>query len=655
MIPPIRILHLEDHPRDADMVRHRLEDEGVACEIVLTNSRTAFEAALEREPFDLVLSDFNVPGYDGIRALHAARATQPDVPVILLSGTIGEEEAVRVLQLGATDYLLKSNLDRLAPAVERAIREAETQRTRAVAERALREREKALQENEERTSFALAAARMGVWEIDLADDSFKWSGSMAPLFGAPPEWTPAGRASFFQLIHSGDRRSAEESLDRTIAGNSDFAAEFRAVWPDGSAHWVQARAKLVRDVEGRPLRLLGVAMDVDERRRLEEQLRQSQKLEAIGQLAGGIAHDFNNVLTVILGCCEMLLTELAEDSATWEDVREIKKAGSRAAGLTRQLLAFSRKQILLPELLDVNVLIGSVEPMLRLLLAANVEITVSLGALEAWIKMDPTQMEQILVNLSVNGVDAMPRGGKLTISTTNVTLGATNPEGGMPLAAGEYVLLRVSDTGEGMTRENSVHIFEPFFTTKEVGKGTGLGLATVYGIVRQSGGDITVQSESGIGTVFDIRLPCVAAAVAGAPVLEPLASRNGRSRCTETILLVEDDDGVRQLTRRTLERLGYTVLDAGNPLSASAVAHDFPGTIDLMLSDVIMPHSEGPPLIARLLARRPAIRALYMSGYADEAIQHVLLLEETPFLAKPFSPDALARKVRDVLDAPRAA
>jgi PAS domain S-box-containing protein len=632
------------------MIRHKLDVEGMSCDILLVDSKDGYEAALTRESFDLILSDYNLPGYDGIAALTKAQGTQPDAPVILISGTVGEDDAVRCLHVGATDYLLKDRLDRLVPAVQRALQEAETRRTRKQTERALLQREQTLRDNGERTRFALAAARMGVWEIDYQSDRLTWSDTMAPLFGLTPDDAPKTTEGFFQLIHPDDRRAVETSVARATASDRDHVVEFRAIWPDGSAHWVHGRAQALYDADGKPLRLLGIAMDIDERKSLEDQLRQAPKLEDLGKLAGGVEPVFNNQLTVILGFTELLMTNLLPDDPGQADLLEIKKAGARAAGLTRQLLAFSRKQILQPKVLDVNALIGSMEPMLRQLIVAHVDLTVSLAAQAPLIEMDPTQLEQILVNLAVNAADAMPRGGKLTIKTTNVMLDEHYQQRILPVTPGDYVMLAVSDTGVGMDEATSRHIFEPFFTTKDIGKGTGLGLATVYGIVKQSGGDIWVSSEPGRGTTFTIYLP--QAAAGGASSIERSSEAGDALGGSETVLLVEDDEAVRLLARLTLERVGYRVLQAANPKEAARVAGEFAGPIHLLLSDVIMPESDGPPLMDQLVGARPAVRVLYMSGYAGEAVRHVLLVEDTPFLQKPFTPHALAQKVRAVLDAP---
>jgi CheY-like chemotaxis protein len=396
---------------------------------------------------------------------------------------------------------------------------------------------------------------------------------------------------------------------------------------------------------------LELTRSLGEQRHLEEQLRQAQKLEAIGQLAGGVAHDFNNLLTAVLGFSELLLSGLSDDDPARADVLEIQKAGERAAGLTRQLLAFSRKQILQPTILDMNGVISGMEPMLRRLLREDVSLELSLAQTVGVIKMDPTQLEQILVNLVVNAADAMPQGGRLTIETADAKLDAAYQQRHLPVTPGAYALLAVTDSGIGMDETTSRRIFEPFFTTKGVGKGTGLGLSTVYGIVKQSGGDISVHSEPGRGSTFKIYLPQVTSGTAS--VRERSPETHTAPRGSETVLLVEDDTAVRLLARVALEGAGYRVLHAANPKEAMRLATEFSAPIHLLLSDVIMPESEGPPLLDRLANVQPGLRVLYMSGYADEAIvRHGVLVEGTPFLQKPFTPIALARKVRDVLDAP---
>jgi len=419
--------------------------------------------------------------------------------------------------------------------------------------------------------------------------------------------------------------------------------------PDGSNVLMEFSNTTV-DVGGEHL-VLTIGRDVTEQRQLEKQLRQAQKLELIGQLAGGIAHDFNNLLTAILGFSEVLLTDLAPDDPHRTEVLEIQKAGERAAGLTSQLSSFSHKQVVQPSVLDISKFVTDMEPMLRRLIPAHINLVVALQSDIGAVKIDPTQLEQIIVNLSVNAADSMPGGGRLTIETANIRLDEDYQRHHLPVESGEYVLLAVSDTGAGMDEATCQRIFEPFFTTKDVGKGTGLGLATVYGIVKQSGGDIWVYSEPGHGSAFKIYLPRVAAQAPAAGKVR--AALESAPRGSETILLVEDDAAVRRLARLSLERSGYRVLDAENPKKALRVANEFGDPIDLLLSDVIMPESEGPPLFQRLVKVRPALRVLYISGYADDAIvRHGIVAEGMPFLQKPFTPQALSAKVRNVLDAP---
>ncbi len=380
-------------------------------------------------------------------------------------------------------------------------------------------------------------------------------------------------------------------------------------------------------------------------RRAEAQLRQAQKMEAVGRLAGGIAHDFNNLLTTVLGTCDLLLEELPPEKQWREDVEEIRKAGDRAAGLTRQLLAFSRKQVIEAATLDLNDTVLAVSTMLRRLIGEDIELITQLDVHLGMVRADPGQIEQVLLNLAVNSRDALPHGGKLVIETSNVRLeGDTTGFGGIP--GGDYVMLGVSDNGTGMDAETRSHIFEPFFTTKEQGKGTGLGLATVYGIVRQSGGHVLVYSEPGAGTTFRVYLPQVSDAPPQHPVPAP-APRRG----SETILVAEDEPAVRNLARRILEAQGYTVMSAADAEEALALSRAFQGSIHLLLTDVIMPGLSGPQLAHRIIQERSATRVLYMSGYTDAAIVHHGVLEPGIwYLQKPFSPVGLAEKVREVLE-----
>jgi PAS domain S-box-containing protein len=396
---------------------------------------------------------------------------------------------------------------------------------------------------------------------------------------------------------------------------------------------------------GRPAKIC-MAYDVSEKKKLEEQLRQSQKMEAVGRLAGGIAHDFNNLLAVIIGYSELLSDSLRPDNALEKKVQEIKKASERAAALTRQLLAFSRKQVLEPRVLDLNALLADLSKLLRRVIGEDIELVTRLGPGLGSVKADPSQLEQVIMNLVVNARDAMPKGGKLTLETTNAEFDGNDARSHPGLAPGRYAMLAVSDTGVGMDAQTQARLFEPFFTTKEVGKGTGLGLATVYGIVQQSGGAIHVSSELRRGSTFKISLPCVSAAAASAPAEQSLPAGG-----TETILLVEDAEGVRELARESLERRGYAVLPAGTPAEALETVERHPLPIHLLLTDVVLPGRSGRELASRLVSLHPEMKVLYMSGYTDDAIvRHGVLEDSVAFLQKPFSLVALARKVREVLD-----
>jgi signal transduction histidine kinase/DNA-binding response OmpR family regulator len=383
------------------------------------------------------------------------------------------------------------------------------------------------------------------------------------------------------------------------------------------------------------------------RERAEAQFLQAQKMEAVGRLAGGVAHDFNNLLTIILGYSDLLLSGTNAADPARASLEEIKKAGERAATLTRQLLAFSRQQVLAPQVLDLNVAVANTDKMLRRLIGEDIDLVTSYGADLGRVKADPGQIEQVIMNLAVNARDAMPDGGKITIETANVHLDETYAHGHVPITPGSYVMLAVSDTGCGMDKETQARVFEPFFTTKEIGKGTGLGLATVYGIVNQSGGFIWLYSELGEGTTLKIYLPRVEEVPA---TIEPTRVRPAPHRGSETILVVEDEESLRKLVLTVVRAAGYTVLEASRGEEALRICERQPGIIHLMLTDMVMPEMSGRELAARVASLRPETKVLFMSGYTDKAVVHQGVIDEgTPFIQKPFTPDTLARKVREVL------
>ena len=420
---------------------------------------------------------------------------------------------------------------------------------------------------------------------------------------------------------------------------------------DGTTFWNELSVSPVRDAEGRLTHFVGVQVDVTARRALEEQFRQVQKMEAVGQLAAGVAHDFNNLLTIINGYSDLLLQDLPPGDPSREPVSEILAAGERSAGLTRQLLAFSRQQVLAPRVLSLNDVVAEAEKMLRRLVGEDVRLTAALGPAPWPVLADGGQVEQVLMNLVVNARDAMPTGGRITIETRNVELDESYARAHPDARPGPHVVLIVADTGAGMTPDVAARVFEPFFTTKGPGKGTGLGLATAYGIVRQSGGHVAAYSEVGVGTTFKVYLPQATKPKGGSKVLPGLSTP---PRGTETVLLAEDDAGVRALTRHVLAGCGYAVLEAADGEEAVRVAAAHAGPIDLLVTDVVMPGAGGRPTAELVAARHPGVRVLFVSGYTDDAvIRHGVLREGVDFLQKPFSPVALAAKVREVLDAPR--
>jgi two-component system, cell cycle sensor histidine kinase and response regulator CckA len=441
----------------------------------------------------------------------------------------------------------------------------------------------------------------------------------------------------------------EEILARTIFGGS-WKGECFCRRKDDSDFPVFLSTGQVKDTQGQVIGILGIAQDITDRKRLEEQLFVSQKMEAVGLLAGGVAHDFNNLLSVIMGYSDLILDGFPPDDPRWQQVQQIKKAGLRATSLTRQLLAFSRKQVFQPKVLDINALLTDFNKMLRRMVGEDIELVSVLKPGLGQTKADPGQIEQVIMNLVVNSRDAMPTGGQLIIETANEDLDEAYRRSHPPVQPGRYVMISVTDTGVGMDRKTQARIFEPFFTTKEQGRGTGLGLAVVYGIVKQSEGYIWVYSELGKGTTFKIYFPRI-----DEPAQSVQTDRGEAElvRGSETILLAEDADPLRDLTRAMLEKNGYTVLAAENGKEAIRIAERQDRPIQLLLTDVVMPGMSGRELANYLVAKRPDMRVLYMSGYtSDSIVRHGVLDPGISFIEKPFSQEGLMRKLREVLDCP---
>jgi two-component system cell cycle sensor histidine kinase/response regulator CckA len=768
---PLRVLILEDNPRDVELCIQELNKAGFELQADAVDTEEGFASKLQSCDYDLILSDFRIPTWSGLEAFRLLKQKGKDIPFILVTGTLGEEAAVDLIKEGVADYILKDSLVRLPSAVRRALEEKITRDER---ERAIQ----SLRESEEQVRLLLDSTAEAIYGINVqgnctfcnaaslrllgynhssdllgkqmhwlihhtradgkrypieeckiytgfregkgshSDDEVLWKkdGSSFPAeYWSYPmfrDGKPIG--SVVTFLDIAERKCAEEALRRSEArvrrlvesniigiSTGDLSGKLidandaflgllgfsREDLLSGEMRWDALTPPEYRDTDqlaveqlksagsaspwekqffrkdgSRVSVLIGVTtltaargeietvsfvVDISERKKLEAQLRMAQKMEAVGQLAGGIAHDFNNLLGVIIGWSEVFEERLGQDDPLRPKAQQIKKAGQRAAALTRQLLAFSRKQVLEPRVLDLNAVVADTLKMLQRLIGDDIEL-ITLPAPELGrVKADQGQVEQVIMNLAINARDAMPQGGKLTITIANAEMDDVSVRQHPGAVPGSYVMLSVSDTGCGMDHETQAHIFEPFFTTKELGKGTGLGLSTVYGIMKQSGGYISVYSELGRGTTFKSYLPRIEQSVTqGTPV------RNTKDlvRGWETILLVEDAQPLRELARELLETKGYTVLEAANGADAIQVAEKYGKPIHLLLTDVVMPGMDGSKLAERMGHSYPGIKVLYMSGYTDDAIVHHGVLDSgITLLQKPFTRESLTHKVREVL------
>jgi len=650
----LQVLLVEDSATDAKLVAQELRRLARPVALERVETAAALRAALERQDWDVILSDWSLPNFSAPVALTIAKELRPDVPFVIVSGTIGEEAAVDAMHAGARDYVLKDKLGRLLPVLEREL-------LARAGRQARRQAEAALNESEARFRRLAESGVIGIIIVEPSGRLLEANEAFLQMVGYTSDDVQAGRVTWECLTAPGLRPEKMDTADFLDGQPVAHPRETEYVRRDGSRVPVLVTAATLDD-----RRYISLSIDLSEQKRAEvararaelalrhseDQLRQAQKMEAVGRLAGGVAHDFNNLLSVILSYSEMVQDGLDATDPLRADLSEIHEAATRASALTRQLLLFSRQQIVEPRVIDLGDVVVSLNKMLQRMVGEDVDVVVVAPDDHTRVNADPNLMEQVLLNLVVNARDAMPRGGKLTITTENVKLDDGYAARHLGVMPGRYVRLAVRDTGVGMSADVQSRIFEPFFTTKDKGKGTGLGLSTVFGIVQQSGGHIGVESEVGRGTTFNVYLPRVDGDLSGA-IQVPQA---GPARGTETVLLVEDERQVRTIAENILRRHGYNVLVAQNAGDALLICEREAGPIDLLLSDVVMPHLSGPELARRLGRLRPNMKILFMSGYTDDSVfRHGALEGNVGFLQKPITPALLARKVRDVLDGRGAA
>jgi two-component system, cell cycle sensor histidine kinase and response regulator CckA len=654
----IHILLVEDNPGDAALTRELLAGaKGMALDVAWVETLSEAIGRLSSDGIDLVLLDLGLPDCAGLETLRRVHAAAPGTVVVVLSGLSDEETALRSVQEGAQDYLIKGQVDAgmLALSIRYALGRGQSQealrRAHADLESRIRQRtadlleaNQALRESQHLLQSLLDNLSTVIFVKDLQGRYLLVNPAYERLF-------QLGRESIIgktdHELFSREVADAFRAFDwKALAARGVVEVEESVPAAAGLRTFLTIKAPL-SDAAGEPYALIGIAADITERKRLEEQLRHSQKMEAVGRLAGGIAHDFNNLLGVIVGYSELLGMALAGQAEHLKLLAQITRAAEQAAALTRKLLTFSRRQMTHHKLLDLNVVLRELENMLCSVAGENIELVLQTSVKPCLIRSERDQIEQAILNLVLNARDAMPHGGRLSLNVTPVAVDEDFARLNQPLQPGPHVRLTVSDTGCGMDAETQGHIFEPFFTTKELGKGTGLGLTTVYGTVQQGGGAIVVESEPGKGTSFHIYLPRMKGETTGEQKSAPTRSTRG----SETILVVEDEDGIRNLICEFLRLGGYTVLAARHGREALAVAAAHEGRIDLMITDLVMPLMGGWELAQTMGTLRPETRVLYMSGYSDRS--NTPLAEGLEFMDKPFAPEAMMQKVRQMLDAPR--
>ncbi len=674
---PLRLLVVEDSEHDAVLAVAEMRRAGVAVEWRRVETERDLRAALVDFAPDVVLSDYSIPGFGGMAALEVCCSEAPEIPFLVCTGSTNEETAVECMKAGAWDYVVKDRPARLPRAVVAALDLARTRQEKRRAGDAVRRSEALLRQSSERYRTLFEQSPVSIWEEDFSAvrerlEELRAAGvtDWAAHLDAHPEdlLDLACRVRVLDVNETslrvfGVERKADllGSLERYFdeASYPVFREEMVALaegatridleLPIRDAHGarriVSLSLSVVPGCEETLDRVLVSFVDVTEERSLQAQLAQAQKMEAVGRLAGGVAHDFNNLLAVIHGHGEMAQSLAADQPAVQDRIAHMLAAAERAAALTRQLLAFSRRQPLRLVRVDLNDVVSDTLRMLRRLIGEDVEVETSLAGEAVPVDADAAQIGQVLVNLALNARDAMPSGGRLTIATRRIDADAAFVASRPGMAPGRYAALSVRDTGTGIDPEVLGHLFEPFFTTKPEGRGTGLGLSTAYGVVRQSGGHVSVRSERGHGTEFTVHLPLAESAAPPEAAAAPAACGG-----TETILVAEDQEALRELVVEMLSDAGYTVLAASDGGSALERARRHDGPLDLVVTDVVMPCAGGPELAERLRALRPGLRVLYTSGYTADVIERSGLGgEEVPLLGKPFTRAELLDAVRGAL------
>jgi two-component system, cell cycle sensor histidine kinase and response regulator CckA len=638
--PPIRILHLEDNPRDAELIAAKLELDGISAEIFHVSDWDTYTRALETEFHDLILCDYNLPGADGVTALETARKLQPHTPVIMISGSIGEEEAVRCLQLGATDYLIKERMERLVPAVLRALEESQERHQRRRAEKRLRDSESRFRQFAEHSTDA-------VWLVELNPERIVYvSPAVERIWGLTPAQFAESARVWLAAVHPDDRQIVSDHWESAVRGECPSTEiEYRVFRPDGSLRWVLHSSTPILDTGGAIDRIGGTAKDITERRQMEERMLRTQRLESIGTLAGGIAHDLNNTLVPI-----MMATGLLRVRAPAQNdlIDSIESAAQRAAAMVRQLLTFAKGIEGARLLVRPEHLLAEIEKLIKSTFPKSIELRTSYTRNLPPLLGDATQLHQVLLNLCVNARDAMPNGGALTVEAESIEISENFTNAFAEAKPGRYVVWHITDTGVGIEPDMVDRIFDPFFTTKGGSGGTGLGLSTVSGIVKSHGGFIQVYSTPGQGSTFSVHLPA-AESESGEPLSDSEAETLFRGS-GETILVLDDDAEVRTVMRSALTALNFKVIACGDGMEALHQVGERRHQLAAVITDFNMPRMDGLTFVEILKRMHPEAKVIVTSGRLDEqATREFKNLGVDALLDKPFTQQRLASVLRKVL------